>query len=106
MKNHLVLCLLTALTACQLKLEGASCPCAGGWVCCTDRQVCVPDGTSCTTGGDVPGGADGGTDGGTDPDIQQLDLVLGRTGDHFGSAVASYGDVVAIGAPDRDAAWS
>src|SRR5262249_51038576 len=41
-------------SSCQLGLEGAPCPCATGWTCCPDANVCVKEGASCPT-------ADGGS---------------------------------------------
>lgn len=41
--------LLAALPACvsQVPLEDLPCPCATGWTCCSDRNVCVAEGASC-----------------------------------------------------------
>jgi hypothetical protein len=36
---------LAALTACQLPLDRATCPCAEGWFCCESSQLCVADRT-------------------------------------------------------------
>lgn len=38
-----------ALPACvsQVSLEDFPCPCAAGWTCCSDRNVCVREGASC-----------------------------------------------------------
>src|SRR5437868_6100488 len=97
----LIFTLLVALSACQLRLDGAACPCASGWTCCADRNVCVPEGAACAPDG---GGDTDGSDAGVDPDLLRLDLVHARSGDHFGAAVASSGDLVAISAPERDSA--
>lgn len=115
MQRFLLLCLIPALTACQLKLDGAACPCADGWVCCADRQVCVQDGTTCETasgqtdagtGAGTDGNTDTGTDGNTDTGFQRLDLAGARANDYLGWAVAASGDLVAVGAPGRDSAAS
>lgn len=31
----------------ELPLEGRPCPCADGWQCCEDQNVCVPEGDAC-----------------------------------------------------------
>src|SRR5579859_7206468 len=41
---------------------GLPCPCASGWVCCDNANVCVPEGDGCPSARDAGGG--GGGDGG------------------------------------------
>lgn len=44
-----LLSLLGLVAACtsELPLEGRPCPCADGWQCCEDQNVCVPEGDAC-----------------------------------------------------------
>jgi hypothetical protein len=61
MKNALVLVLASAAaaTACgkTVSLDDRTCPCADGWTCCSDRNECVPQGGSCSSGGSGSGEA-------------------------------------------------
>lgn len=45
----LILALALASAGCvdPLSLDGLPCPCAAGWVCCADQNLCVREGASC-----------------------------------------------------------
>jgi hypothetical protein len=52
-----VLLLVTMVSACHLREEGAPCPCSEGWTCCQPANVCSQ---SCeAVGSDAGGGGDG-----------------------------------------------
>jgi hypothetical protein len=57
-----LLLLATLATGCQLRLEGAACPCLAGWSCCPGRNYCARDLASCPGPG-APGPDATGLDG-------------------------------------------
>src|SRR5262249_3179661 len=54
------------MVGCQLSMNNAPCPCASGWTCCSNQNICVRDGQQCDngTGGTGGLGGTGGTGGG------------------------------------------
>jgi hypothetical protein len=40
------------LSACQLPLNNAACPCASGWSCCSSTNICVASASECSPGRD------------------------------------------------------
>lgn len=98
---------LAPLAACVQthSLEERPCPCAQGWDCCPEQNICVPEGSgSCPADADAAVGADADVDEVTRP--LRLQLTEARPEDFFGHAVAMAGDVAAVGAPGRDDAAS
>jgi hypothetical protein len=68
--------LLAALLACgrTVSLDDRACPCASGWVCCAERNVCVAeaDVASCDELGGSGGGTIGTANASTSPPVTQL----------------------------------
>ena len=46
------------LSACQLPLNNAACPCAAGWSCCASTNTCVASANECSGGMDSSAGGD------------------------------------------------
>jgi uncharacterized protein DUF1592/uncharacterized protein DUF1588/uncharacterized protein DUF1595/uncharacterized protein DUF1585/uncharacterized protein DUF1587 len=48
----------------SVPIDGSSCPCPGGYVCCSESNQCKPEGTACAgTGGTSGSGGTGGSGG-------------------------------------------
>jgi hypothetical protein len=73
----MMLVVAAALSACRRSLEGARCPCVGGWTCCETTGMCLPAGDAPLACPGSAGGAGGGPGEASDGDASDGDASDG-----------------------------